>query len=107
MIIPLPPNQPAVAITPSNMPKTCGNAGVIIQSLDSNGKPFISSDQQSLNSLGPVAQQPSAGLLLQFQTSVTNAPSMIIIAPFSGTLYARNWGNGITYLSVEVFSLGF
>jgi hypothetical protein len=103
MHITLIPNaQPQVI---ANLAGTCGKKGVIVQSLDSAGSIFVGTDQQALQQAADAAGIAQDGLLVQRQAAVTNIPSTLFLAPFSGTLYARNVGAANSILAVFIFDL--
>lgn len=97
------PNQPPVAI--ASLEGTCGKYGVIVQSLDSNGSIFIDTDQGALQ--GPVDGNGFApsGIQIQRSSAITNAPSVLPLVPFTGTLYAVNVGAAASWLSIMIFRL--
>lgn len=97
------PNKPPVPI--ASLTKTCGKYGIIVQSLDSNGSVFIGTDQGSLT--GPVDANgfPPDGLQIQKSGAITNAPSVLPLVPFAGTLYAVNVGAAASVISIMIFPL--
>jgi hypothetical protein len=84
---------------------SCGEFGVILQSLDGAGQVYVSRELGRLTQKADANGNPGAGIFLQKSTVVTNVPSMVIIAPCSEPLYAVNTGAADSLLSVEVFKL--
>lgn len=99
----LQPKKPAIATFDGT--KSCGRIGIILQSQDSNGNVFIGPDQAALAGPPDINSNASDGFSLQKQTSVTNMPSTIVIAPYADCFYAYNAGAGPTILSVTTFRL--
>lgn len=82
----------------------CQANGVVLQSLDGNGKCFVSSERGILDgAIDPTTGNPKAGFLLQFSSAITNNPSTVILAPVSDIFYARNVGAADSVISVTPF----